>query len=156
MEINRNKEELNIIMKYKISKRKVNNKKGTGYQYIVRLPPFLVSFFNITDYKATEENPNCLCFYEYENKFYITEAKKYMEEGNHKINMKIKDSTLYNSLFMQVNKTQNTGYQYTLPLKMFKEYMKPHENQYIQYTIHTGKEDINYNKGLVELTVITE
>ena len=79
-----------------------------------------------------------------------------MEEGNHKINMKIKDSTLYNSLFMQVNKTQNTGYQYTLPLKMFKEYMKPHENQYIQYTIHTGKEDINYNKGLVELTVITE
>lgn len=157
MEINRNKEELDITMKYKISKRKVNNKKGLSYQYTVRVPPLLVPLFNIQEYETIEDiNPNCLWVYTYENKFYVTEADNYYNYGNHETNMKLKDSITYNSVFIQVNKTQNKGYQYTLPLRMFKDYLKPHEKQYIKYTLHTAKEDIVYNKGLVEMTIVTE
>ncbi len=155
MELIRTPEEIRISLKYKISKRKVNNKSGVSYQYLVRVPPLLCSFFNFTDYK--EYNPNSLCFYEYENKFFIVDPESYINIGNSKINMKIKDNSVYRAEFMAVNKVPNNkGFQVTLPLTMFKQYLNPYETQYIKYTLHTGKEDIAYNKGLCEIEIIKQ
>lgn len=159
MKISRTPEEVTIQTKYKISKRKVHNKQGVSYQYFVRVPPLLISFFNFSDYTKGGYNPNSIVIYEYENRFYLVDSETFYNIGNTNstINMKIKDSVRYTANLIQVNKVpNNNGFQFTLPLKQFKPLLNPHENQYLLYTLHTGKEDIAYIKGLCEIEIITE
>jgi len=73
MKVIRNDTEFKIkLPPYKIHIKEIKNKNSNSYQYTCILPPLLCSYFNIHKDTITEDEPNTIIFFTYNNREYIT------------------------------------------------------------------------------------
>lgn len=93
-----------------------------------------------------------------DNPYYAPKPELVEYCNNNPINYKIYDKIRYEHQYTTtVYKLKNSNnYRVTLPNKLFKHYINPYKNNYIIFTINTQNEDLLYNKGTVNYTVVQE